>query len=161
MSPTIVAAIIAGSVAIIAPIITLLIKEWIEQKPFSKISGRQKALIGMWRGSLKQAIVREGTPAEMEITIKFIAKGKKILGSTTLTPPGFAQRELGFIGGFLHEQFVKLDYSNPDPTIMQFGCYVARLDVTEDQKVLDGRFVGYGPDTKEVVYGTALLKKVA
>jgi hypothetical protein len=159
MSPTIVAAIIAGVVAIVAPIITLVAKEILEQKPFSPVTGRRKALVGKWHGILKEAKGPGGKPLEVDLTFEFTKHRKRILGRTTFTLPGRATRTLDFTGGFLHEQFLKLDYNNPDPTVMQFGCYVAKLITTDDQKVLDGRFVGYGPDTGDIVHGTAVLNK--
>ena len=92
--------------------------------------------------------------------MNFTKHRKRIVGRMTFTMPGLATRTLDFTGGFLHEQFVKLDYNNPDSDIMQFGCYVAKLITTSDRKTLDGRFVGYGPDTRDIVHGTAICNKV-
>src|SRR5262249_13847612 len=72
----------------------------------------------------------------------------KILGVATL--PGLRKTPtvLNFVGGFYHEQFVKLDYVNPDADIIQFGTYIATLNA--GGKVLEGRFLGYGPDTEGI-----------
>src|SRR5947209_1056856 len=146
MNPTIIASVIGGFVALVVPILTLIAKDWYEGRKFTKDKTRRDALVGTWRGPMKQAIGRNG-PFETVATIKFTEHGKKIIGKATYTS-GEAEYELDFVGGFLHEQFVKLDYNNPDSQIMQFGCYVARLDITKHSKILDGRFVGYGPDTR-------------
>ena len=159
MNPTIIAAIIAGAVAIVAPLIALFAKDYLAQKPLGRVIGRRKALVGKWKGSLKEEAGIGGSPLEIEVTVEFTKQGKRILGSAMLTRPGSAPRHLAFIGGFFHDQFVKLEYTNPDPTIIQFGSYVAKL--AADPRILEGRFVGYGPATDAIVHGTATLEKQA
>src|SRR2546423_14769182 len=107
MNPTIVAAIIAGAVAIVAPLITLVVKEILEQKPFSPVTGRRKALVGKWHGVLKEVNGPGGKPLEVDITFEFTKHRKRILGCATFTLPGLATRTLDFTGGFFHEQFLK------------------------------------------------------
>src|SRR5262249_17510552 len=114
MDSTITAAIIGGVVAIVAPILTLIVKEYLEQKSLKAVKGRRGALVGKWKGPLKRTVGPGGAPLNVEVTIEFTKHGKRILGRAIYTPNGSTTRQLDFTGGFLHEQFVKLDYKNPD-----------------------------------------------
>ena len=158
METAIIVAIISGSVAIISPISTYVITRMYDRRGLGKITGRRKALLGTWKGSILQDADSEW--GKMNIDMTFISNGKIVEGNCTLIYPVDNQViKLKFTGGFYHERFIKFDYTNPDESVVQFGSAVMILD--SNGKTLEGRYVGYGSITNRIVSGTVLMHRTA
>jgi len=157
MQPEVVAAIITGGVAVLAPIITLVFKQIYDRRSLGNIKGRRKAVIGTWSGSIVQEIDSNVVSFNLEITF---SAGKKIVqgDASFISPTNNQLTKLKFIGGFLHERFIKFEYKNPDESIIQFGSSI--LDLSSDGKTLNGKFIGYGSATNRIVNGEVMLKRV-
>src|SRR5712691_9342390 len=80
MDQAITVAIIGAVGTVVAPIITLFVKEYIEQKPLGAMTERRTALVGDWKGSLRPV-----GQEDIEIEITFTKKKKKILGTGSFT----------------------------------------------------------------------------
>lgn len=158
MEPVIVAAIISGSVAILAPIITYVVTRMYDNRELRQIKGRQKAISGTWHGTIAQEI--DGNLANINLSITFTA-GKKIVEGIAefISPMTGLPVKLNFTGGFHNDYFIKFDYTNPDETVIQFGSCIVRL--SDDGKTLKGKYVGYGANTNQIVNGIVDLKKAS
>jgi hypothetical protein len=156
MDPTVKAAVITGVVAIVSPILTYAVTRIYDRRELGKIVGRRKALIGTWRGNIVQDNSSELGALNIDMT--FTSSGKIVEGNCELIyPVGNQLIKLRFIGGFYHERFVKFDYTNPDEAVVQFGSAVMILDSTG--KLLEGRYVGYGSLTNQIVSGTVVMHR--
>jgi hypothetical protein len=158
MEAPIIAAIISGSVAIVSPVITYAVTRVYDRRRLGKIEGRRKAMVGVWKGNIVQNM--KGALLSMSLEITFTASNKVIEGSGEFISPTTNElAKLKFTGGFYHEQFVKLDYTNPDELIVQFGCSILKL--SSDGRMLEGRYVGYGATTNQIVVGEVSLRRTA
>ena len=158
MSPEIVAAIISSMVAIVAPIITLVVKNNYDRRFWETITGRKKAIIGTWVGAITQTI--DNIPTSLNLEIVFTANKKIVKGDASIISPTTGKSiKLKFVGGFLFERFIKFEYKNPDESIIQFGNAI--LDLSADGKTLIGEFVGFGSITNQIVSGEVKLNLVA
>jgi hypothetical protein len=158
MTSEIIAAIISSAVAIVAPIITLVFKNNYDRRIWETITGRRKAIIGKWVGSITQTI--ENIPTSFNLEITFTADKKIVKGDASFISPLTSRTiKLKFVGGFLFERFIKFDYKNPDESVIQFGNAI--LDLSADGKTLIGKFVGFGSITNQIVSGEVTLNLVA
>jgi hypothetical protein len=158
METPIITAIIAGSVAIVSPIITYVVTRMYDQRGLGKIKGRRRAMVGSWKGDIVQEI--DGKSVSMNLEITFTA-GKRVIEGTGefISQTTNQVTRLKFTGGFYHEQFVKLDYANPDELIVQFGCSILKL--SSDGRTLEGRYVGYGSLSDRIILGEVSLRRTA
>ena len=156
METPIIVAIISGSVAIASPLITYVVTRMIDRRKLKDITGRRKAVIGSWQGNLVQEM--SGTVFTIELEMTFVAGKKTIEGRSEFYNPITNQiTRLRFTGGFYHEQFVKLDYTNTDELVVQFGCSILKLSA--DGRSLEGSYVGYGSVTNQIVVGKVTLHR--
>ncbi len=150
MNPTVIAAIIAGIIALISPIITLSVTRWLDHRDFKDPGSRRRTLVGKWKGTFTQVLDSKlvTTPIEINLT----AAKKIIEGEGEFKSPVTEElRKFKVIGGFLEMPFAKLEYSNSDDLSLQFGTIILML--SPDGRTLDGRFVGFGSTTKQIVVG--------
>lgn len=61
----------------------------------------------------------------------------------------------GFIDG--DENYLKLEYSDTNPLVLRYGTIIFNL--TPDGEALEGRFVGYAPEPRKLIYGKIDLTK--
>lgn len=157
MAPEVIAAIITGAVALIAPIATYFATIAYERRSIQKISGRRKSIVGNWRGNIKQSL--KGAPVTIDIEMGFTAGNKIIEGNCRfLSPLDNRTTNLKFTGGFYHERFIKFDYKNEDEGVIQFGSSI--IDLSADGRTMTGSYVGYGAGTNEIVTGNVILNRV-
>lgn len=162
MDPAIIAAIIGSVFAVLGPIITLLITRYLDNRGNLTIStGRQAIINGQWKGMLKQLDGRSGIAP---ITVTFVAKRKKVYGSTLIQWPADQHSaaydaEFDFEGGFLYERYLRIDYVPKKRHRIQFGAMVFELSPTGE--TLSGKFVGYGAFSKDIVSGYIELERVS
>ena len=162
MNETILPQIIAGVSVILAPILTLLIKGYIDNRPIFPIPvGRRQAITGRWEGTCHQMPVSTGETLDYSITADLIAGRKKVTGTFTIRyewNDQIIQEVFNVTGGFFYSRFLRLNYLARDESLIQFGSVVLELDAAAT--VFDGRYVGYGALTGEVVGGTLRLEKL-
>ena len=60
--------------------------------------------------------------------------------------------------GYLHEQFLKLDYFDVEKKRIRFGSAILKMDSNGDR--LTGRFLGYSSEFEGLTWGEAELKRV-
>lgn len=162
MDPAIIAAIIGSIFAVLGPIITLLITRYLDDRDKLTMStGRQAIISGQWKGTLNQVDGRSGVAP---ITVNFVAKRKKIYGSTITQWPGGTDRaaydtEYTFEGGFLYERYLRVDYVSKKRHRIQFGVIVLELSPTGE--TLSGKFVGYGAFSEDIISGYIELERAS
>jgi hypothetical protein len=156
MDSTLIAAIIGGICTIGAVLITPLAQRYFETKGFFPIDqDRRKILEGTWRGIVQQVI--DSTYHKYQVDLIIEIKGKKLVGTGIISSNG-SLYYVALDGSFRNDRFLKMDYQNKDLNIVQFGCFIFNL--SESSKILEGRFVGYGQLTKNIVYGTCEFQKI-
>lgn len=154
MSPELSAELVKGLFAISGSLITFFLVKYYEHRQLLPVGGaRRKALCGNWKGQITQRTV--GTYA-VEMSLE--SKGNKIIGKGWLR---HIERNLlitlDMEGGFLYENFLKLDYRNADRAHIQFGSMI--FEVSPCSKKIKGKFSGYGSVLKAVVGGDISLEK--
>jgi len=81
-APVVVAALIAGGVAMTSPIITFIVTKAYEKRFLERMpKGRQKALTGKWSGVGYQEIGPDGQPLDAKLSLDLIANGKTVTGT--------------------------------------------------------------------------------
>jgi hypothetical protein len=154
MSPQEKAAIVSGIFTFIGGLITFFLMKYYEQRQLLPVGGaRRNALCGNWKGQITQRTV-----GSYEVEMSLQSKGNKIIGKGWLR---HIERNLLITlemeGGFLYENFLKLDYKNSDSAHIQFGSMV--FEVSPCSKKIKGKFSGYGSVSKAVVGGDISLEK--
>lgn len=174
MDPNITAAIVSGVFAITASIVTLLLKEYIEdidKLPISKVVEElpisrvgHDVLNGIWGGTACQYQVPNcmSLPLNFPVLLEFSAGRKRISGVLTIgvelsLPYDSYNAEFDCTGGFYYGSFLQLNYMARDKSTMQFGSVILKLSGCGN--ILEGRFAGYGKITEDIVSGTVRLKR--
>ncbi len=159
MESATLAAIISGTAAIGSPLITLAATRIYDNRKLIAVKGsRRQAIVGTWLGRSKQK--HDGIDLETDVKLMITAGKKLIEGEAHFAGPITGRpTHVRFAGGFLYEQFVKLDYSNVEEHALQFGTVILLL--SPDARVLEGRFVGFGAETRAIVSGMLKCVKAA
>jgi len=158
MDPAVVAAWIGGGFSIVGPIATFFAMKAYEGRFLEPLQAdRKRALAGQWRGTIVQTSLMSDLSVSLEVS------GRKITGAAELRFVLKGQDRhlvLRLVGGFLHDKFLKLDYTkkNNDGSI-QFGSLIVEL--SSDARTLHGEYVGYGSITNAIVSGAISLSKEA
>ena len=121
---------------------------------------RSATLTGKWTGKAHQEIGPGGRPIDFDIIVYLRAENDLIQGEAFLNHAiGGNEYNWRFdvCGGFLHGQFFQMEYNNSDPAYIQFGSMVFKLSSTG--RSLEGKYVGYGSITNDIVYGKMDLVK--
>ena len=151
MEKEIVAAYIVGAAGVAAPLITYVLES---AKIPSVAKHRQVALNGLWQGRLVQRNF------DQQIEIRLVAKSRSIKGRMKIIrdlEDGERHVECEVSGRFYFDHYLKLDYNNTNPSIMQFGSIVLRL--RPDGKELEGKYSGYGAFAQAIVSGDMRLMR--
>ena len=119
-------------------------------------------MVGTWVGESQQDLGPDGKPEMAQLKFVFATKGKKVIGtgehSGVLAGTPYAMH-LRIVGGFLHSKFLRLEYDPRDASKLQFGSVLLELGNNADQ--ITGRYLGFGPYTNGMVWGTISLKKAS
>ena len=160
MEAPVIAALVSGGFAIVAPIVTFIGTKAYETRFLDHISpGRRKALVGTWEGVAQQEFGPDGKPVNLKATMTFTTSRKLVIGEGTYRLPDDSQARFRFSGGFLHDRFLRFNYTSAEAGVIQFGSII--LELSPDAKEFRGRFQGFGVQTKRMVYGDVVLRKAA
>jgi hypothetical protein len=167
MDATTINAIIGGSCTLLATFVTALLKDQQIFGGLVRLNGhRREALKGLWAGELQQPLHAWGE-VRTTVTLTIDASRKKVSGDAIVradiaSPPKDVPQKIvmaiRMIGGFHHDRFLLLEYVNAKGDARQFGSFL--LELSLDEKTLMGHFIGYGPFSKALVQGEAMLKRV-
>jgi hypothetical protein len=161
MQPPVIAALIAGGTAIVAPIVTFIVTKAYEHRSLEVIDPRRRRVTGEWAGTAHQAMGPDGTPFDADIMFTLHAQ-KKLLTGEGRYHARYAGSDIDLhfrlTGGFIQRDFVRMDYDTMREGEIQFGSVLCELSA--DCAHLTGRFQGYGVMTQSLVYGTLDLHKV-
>ena len=153
MDPTITVSLVGSAATIIAPVIALWAKRWIDERPMRNISAnRLSALNGTWEGE----IIRPGPDGDARIIFssELRVKGKRISGESVYRD--FDTRLL-VTGWPLDASFIRIDYRDKRPEVIRHGCTITKL--CPQGKELRGHYVGYNPELGATITGAIVLKK--
>ena len=163
MDSTILVAIIGALGAIVAALIPLAsdgLKSLRENRRYRSISKATAAdLAGHWIGYTQVRDDREPRKYRSSITMR--PHKRTVSGTITVTIENPEVDEnrgwtLDFIGGFIKEGFLQLDYWHPNPDVRQFGSIIYEF---KSPRLFEGRFVAMGRDLGRMIYGEARLEK--
>lgn len=153
--------IILGFLTLASPIIAYFAIKAYEERFLQLITSKRKeALKSIWYGTFKQAIGPNGEEINGKVKFSFTTSRKIIIGKGTyIVNYGGSEISLSFNfkGGFLYDRYLRFEYYNKDPSVIQFGSAI--LELSPDAKKLTGRFHGYGSETKSIVYGELNLNR--
>jgi hypothetical protein len=133
--------------------------EAIGESNYQHTERRTEAFVGKWCGNLKQQFRGQWIIAAIEMEFK--TEQNAIGGEITLDHPEGTSNprlHLQVCSSFFYDPFIKLDYKNKENTVLQFGCWIGRLNAEGTQ--LKGRYVGYGAVSNRIVTGDVSVEKV-
>ena len=127
------------------------------------VSERQLAMHGSWKGTARQEVGPDGLAFDADMHVTFSVSRDQISGRLEyrfMHPVEHRPVVLEFtlIGRFLYERFARFEYENVLKRYIQFGSIIFELDPAAEE--IYGRFLGYGVETRNMVYGTMTLSKV-
>ena len=127
------------------------------------VSERQLAMHGVWKGRARQEVGPGGMAFDADIKVTFTVSRDQISGQLeyAFTHPlnhNPIMLEFALTGRFLYERFARFEYANVVKRYIQFGSIIFELDPAAEQ--IHGRFLGYGAETKNMVYGSMTLSKL-
>lgn len=132
-------------------------------EPIGPVSERQRAMQGTWKGEARQEIGPGGLAFDAEAFATFTLTNNSLSGSLEYrftNPLNHKPVVLNFSvsGSFLFERFVRLEYANIHKQYVQFGSIIFELEPNAQK--IHGRFLGYGAESKNMVYGSMQLSKI-
>jgi hypothetical protein len=130
----------------------------------NRLSDRQLALDGSWQGEGRQEIGPGSKPFDAAVLLNLKVTTEKIRGVLKFSfnhPITHKLHEDTFNieGSFMLERFLQLEYKNVIRSQIQFGSIIFELD--SDPSLISGRYLGYGVESKQIIYGTLKLQKIA
>jgi hypothetical protein len=139
-----------------------LITEQIEKMTSLDHRQRGAAINGGWRGEIVQSYGPDGLPktfladAEFEFNLEMVRGHLTMRGYIT---DDRNELKVKLSGRFVYESYLKLDYKYTDnPGSINFGTVVLKLNDLGDR--CDGRYLGYGAYSTQLVSGAVMLKKI-
>jgi len=117
---------------------------------------RRKVLTGKWAGTYIQDNKMDGISLNGTVQMILVA-GRKVIDGKVFIESGLGQQlEFGVNGGFKFERFLALSYNNKLQHVAQFGFFL--LELSPDATVLEGRILGFGPQSRKIVVAKIRLK---
>jgi hypothetical protein len=157
--PAIVAAWIAGTFAIVAPIVIYFVKHAADTYLFQPIAkDRRAAIEGHWSGSMEQEF--RGHKVAYTGDLHLEVHGRTLRGMLHVTLKFGGQTfepVFDMSGGFLHDRFTRLQYTSKAKGSVHFGAMILELSPAATE--LKGRFVAFGAFSQEIVSGPIQLVK--
>ncbi len=158
MDKGILIAIIGAIATLLTTILSICIKKYLNNKTKQRPITQNEKIRGKWVGTTRQKF--HDRDAEFKISFIFKSENNKLKGECVvdLRETKIINLETFVIhGGLSDNRFLKIEYNNDDPNMTQFGYFL--LELSPSGKNLNGCFVGYGPESKEVICGNVALEK--
>jgi hypothetical protein len=140
-----------------APVITLTVKSWHEQRQYPvPAEKRLNYLVGSWKGEFSQKDDK-GDSIVTETTVTIDNEGRIIGGQAQFT--SFAERptRLRLYNGVYDGKLLKLEYENEQGHVFQKGSIIGEMTPYGD--TINGKFVGYSPELGRIVNGEIKFSK--
>src|SRR5262249_2061030 len=150
MEPQVQAALITGiCTALIAPVITLFLKPWVEawlegKWPRSKESADLlRAITGSWEFKVSRDVDPDGGPPKsLDVELK-VSRGRIEGEFKDALKPSSKEEWFSVRGELRKDRFLVLDCQPKRTEVIQFSVMVLRIH--RDPKTMKGKLVGYGP----------------
>jgi len=140
-----------------APIITLIVESWYEQRQYPvPAEKRLNYLVGNWKGKFLQKNDK-GIPIVTETTASLINEGRIISGQALFTSFHGRATRLRLYNGVFDGNLLKLEYENEQGHVFQKGTIVGEMTAYGD--TISGKFVGYSPEFKMIISGEITFSK--
>lgn len=153
-SPTVVAALIAGAVALVGPLVTYFVTRAADTHLFQAIPpDRIAAIEARWKGTAEQEFRGHlvNYPAELQLEVHGrVVRGRLHVDLKDRGEEFTPTFELS--GGFLHDRFLRLEYASDTKASVHFGAMI--LELSPDARTLTGRFVAFGAYSQQIVDGS-------
>jgi len=126
-----------------------------------------KGIEGRWTGTVKQQL--EDRDIEFSIDMELQSDGDLLTGTSIINLSGMSaeNRNRGYDqvhallveGALNHNRFLFLTYENSDDTVLQFGNIILEFTnpIGERSSAMAGKFIGFGPNSKQLVSGEVVL----
>jgi hypothetical protein len=161
MDNTIIVGLLGAASTLAAPLVTLICERYIEDLKYQKPnSSRRLALLGDWEGETSQESENSNSRRRVRLRVRFTKSNRKVKGDSTVQwqiQQELKSLEIDFTGGFIYEDFIKLDYKSIDPSVKNFGTIL--LQLSANGKMLKGRMLGFGSEAERIVFGITELRK--
>jgi len=152
-------------ISIIITLISILIAFYqIQQsvKGFVKsTNSRKSALMGEWKGKYNQNNMREDKEVGGDLVFIFDSVKRKIKGYILYDGDEVKNiphnQRLDFQGGFRDSRYISLEYQTNNKSKIQYGNFILELSPTGNR--IEGKFVGYGDESEDIVTGDVKLIK--
>jgi hypothetical protein len=145
-------AIIGGAATILSAIITLIVKNWLDNAPYPSIKGK-RSITGNWKGRTTQ-----DDNKIVNVTGKITSKSKKIKGEARIEWEGEKYMDLKIKGNYLDEDHVLINYHSVDSNVKNYGSQI--LKISANCKKLQGYTIGFGSEAEEIIRGETILDKI-
>lgn len=157
-----VVAMITSIGALITSVITVLVKNWLEQRNEQKKyptpeKERLHHVTGMWKGGFSQQV--DENVAEITDAVAVITNKGKIIEGTLEFMSRFANEKVKFrlFRGIFDGRVLKIEYENEQKTTFQKGSIIGKLSARGDE--LKGKFIGYSPEFEKIIDGEVKFTK--
>lgn len=149
----ILAAAITG---IIGPTITIIIKRLFDEKFYPKADKeRINHLEGKWFGQFKQFVGKD-VYRDLEVISDLSIKGKKVSGKAVYIFVDGKYTELKLYNGSFNGHILKIEYEG-NLGVFHRGSMILEMNPNGDK--LNGRFIGYSPNFKQIIGGDISMGK--
>lgn len=173
MSAPVIASIVGGVCTILASVLTVYVKRYIDERDTHQLSNaRQRQVEGRWSGAFLQRPADEEPAASNAASDPASETRTERLGehdaefdlqyeNRTVRGTGWfvsstGRKDFLVTGHFHDENHVQLSYSSRRDGVKQYG--VALLRLSADCTTLTGQFIGYGVNTEEIISGRIQLE---
>jgi hypothetical protein len=119
---------------------------------------RRRQIQGQWRGTTRQSAGPDGTPIEVDLVTEITVSWRTVRTKTRMKGGGVELMSESK-GGFVTDEYLKVDYKSIDSAKLNFGTTLLRLSA--DGARLTGQTLGYGFKSERIVHGEVELVKIA
>jgi hypothetical protein len=162
METPIIAALIALSGVITAPFINHHLAGRREGAKFNSLSeARRVALRGQWVGKAIQS-KKDGGEIVSTIKIEIATNSKLVKGTGEIRHKKQSEEiveEFVLVGGFFADKFARFTFDDKDTAKIQPGSMM--LILTDDPKIMNGLYIGYGSENRDLGMGKIELRKAS
>ncbi len=165
MESQVQAALITGvCTALVAPVITLFLKPWVEawlegKWPRStEYAALLRAITGTWKFEVSRDVGPDGRPYRKSLNVELKVSRGRIEGEFIDAWKSSYSEPFSVRGELRKDRFLVLDCQPKRKEVIQFSVIVMRIH--RDPKTMTGKLVGYGPKTPDTFVEDVEFTKV-